>query len=107
MEEKNYPLKLTFPQIWIALTVAAGLFGTVYMAGVKTEAEVKKVELLKQEQNYLNQISVINVNLRKEQDDAIYYKDRYSVTRERLTNCLRDKENLIQSGEADDREEKN
>jgi len=54
MVEKNYPLKLTFPQIWIALTVAAGLFGTVYLAGVRTETEIKKVELLKQEQKYLS-----------------------------------------------------
>lgn len=97
-QEKNYFLKLTIPQFWAAIVVAGGLFGTIYLAGVRTEGEVKKVELLKQEQKFLDEIGLINVSLRKAEDDADYFKDRYLVTKERLTNCIDDK-NSMQLGE--------
>jgi len=93
---KGLSVQLSWVQIWGAGTVIAGLLGTMYAAGIKTETEVKKVELLKQEQKFQDQLSEVNVKLRGVTSDYIFYKTEYSKSQARLTNCLK-KESFLQA----------
>lgn len=93
--EKNYILKLTISQLWPILVIVGGLFSTIYFAGIKTEAEVKKVELLKQEQQYQNKLSEkdnilieSSRKLKEATEDLIYYKGRYELYLERFNKCV-------------------
>jgi hypothetical protein len=96
-KEKTSAIQLSWLQVWTLLTVIGGLLGTMYAAGIKTESEVKKVALLKQEQGFQKQLSEVNVKLRTVSEDAEFFKDRYIVTKERLTNCIK-KETFIREG---------
>lgn len=100
-KEKTSAIQLSWLQVWTLLTVIGGLLGTMYAAGIKTESEVKKVALLKQEQEFQKQLSEINVKLRTVKEDALYFEDRYNITKERLTKCNNDKNSLLQIGDYD------
>ena len=95
-QEVNYAVKLKWNQVWIALTVIAGLFGTIFGAGIKVESEVSKVALLKQEQVFQKQLSEkentlmeFNRKMKELDEDKLFFKDRYTVVSKRLDECLK------------------
>ena len=103
VKEKKTILNLGYAQLWTAVTVIAGLLGTLYAAGIKTETEVKKYELMKQAQKYEDQISDINVTLREANADVTFFKNQYVKTYNRLNDCMKndvmnfsiDKDNMV------------
>jgi len=90
VKEKKTILNLGYAQLWTAATVIAGLLGTLYAAGIKTETEIKKFELMKQAQKYEDQIAEIKTISREFEADAIFFKSQYIKTHARLSVCMKE-----------------
>jgi len=93
VKEPRKPLiVLSITQAIAVGTFIAGLLGSIYLAGIKTETEVKKMALIKQEQEltlkFKDEISDIKTQLRLSKEDMIFYRQQYTSTNTRLEKCI-------------------
>ena len=94
----EYPVKLTWKQVYIGLAAITTIVGAIFSAGVKFESGVAKVEASKVAVIHQKEIAKLecdkiglsnDINAAKE--DAEFFKDRYLVVQKRLDSCLHDK----------------
>ena len=89
---ENYPVKLTWKQIWAAAVIAAGIIGSIFTAGMKVQNEVNKVELAKLAQKNLDDLAYLKASLSRQlmetNESLVFYKNQYRVTKERLATCI-------------------
>jgi hypothetical protein len=92
---KEFPIKLTWKQIWIIATALVTLIGSSFATGIKVELEAGKLTLIKQEQEFQKQLSskddlLIEANRKYKEvsEDNIFLTNRYSMYKDRLTKCL-------------------
>lgn len=90
MKESKLNLSFSIGQIWIAIGIFIGLFGTIYAAGLKTAYELSKIEIIKMEQKHMDEISDLNNTIRnlntqnKELlDDRDYLQRRVNIINNR------------------------
>jgi hypothetical protein len=88
-KDKNIALQLSWPQIWVCVSVIGGLFGSIFAAGKKVEQEVSKFNLSKQEQIRMDSTSSLNTKLREANADANFFKSQYIKTHSRLKACIK------------------
>jgi len=86
---KKPVISLSFPQIWICVSVIGGLFGSIFAAGKKVEQEVSKMNISKQIQICLDSTSELNTKLREANADATFFKSQYIKTHSRLKACIK------------------
>lgn len=91
-ETENYPVKLTWKQVWTGSLVVIGIVGSIFTAGMKVQNEVNKVELAKLAQKNLDDVAYLKASLSRQlmeaNENLAFYKNQYRVTKERLTTCI-------------------
>lgn len=91
-EIENYPVKLTWKQVWAGSFVAVGIVGSIFTAGMKVQNEVNKVELAKLAQKNLDDVAYLKASLSRQlmeaNENLAFYKNQYRVMKERLTICI-------------------
>lgn len=114
-ELNQYPVKLTWKQVYVGIIAALGIVGSIFGAGYKVNSEVNKVQLAKKDTVYQEQLT----NLQKQKDssdiklnnamqEVIYFQGRYEVVNKRLDACLKREvvyDSFIMSCPPKDREE--
>jgi len=95
-EMKDFPIKLSWKQVWIIITTFITVVGSAFGIGIKVEYEAQKIVQLKQEREFQKQLSlkdedilVIKRELKETKEDIIYYSNRYDKIKERLDNCVK------------------
>ena len=88
-KDKNIALQLSWPQIWICVSVIGGLFGSIFAAGTKVEREISKINLSQQEQFCMDSKSELNTKLREAKADINFFKSQYIKTHARLKACIK------------------
>lgn len=95
-EIKAYPIKLSWKQLSIIAPMIITALGSAFGLGIKTEYETSKINLLKQERNFQQQLAnkedhliELNRKLKEVSEDNIYYLNKYSMLKDRLDKCTK------------------
>ena len=91
----EYPVKLTWKQVYIGLAAITTVVGVIFSAGMKLQSGIDKVEDSKisvkhqQELAKLEEDKIgLNKDLTASKEDADFFKDRYLVSQKRLEECM-------------------
>jgi len=91
----EYPVKLTWKQVYIGLAAITTVVGVIFSAGMKLQSGIDKVEDSKisvkhqQELAKLEEDKIgLNKDLTASKEDADFFKDRYTVSQRRLEECM-------------------
>lgn len=94
-EIKNYPVRLTWKQAWIALGTAVTILGSAFGMGMKIQYEAGKLIGIKKAQECEQKLAakddeIIELKrfLKEAKEDNIYYLNRYNTMKERLDKCM-------------------
>lgn len=89
-ELKNFPVKLSWKQIWCGIGIFLTVIGSSFGAGFKVQSEIEKVERAKLESEYMKKIGVLdektielNRQLKESQEDCIFFQNRYKFLSEK------------------------
>jgi hypothetical protein len=100
-EMKDYPLKLSWKNIWICITTGIALLGSSFGAGMKIQYEGDKIVQLKQEREYIKQLSAkddllieSNRRLKESNENILFLTNRYEWMKDKLQKCI-DGSNII------------
>lgn len=103
--EKDYPIKLTWKQLWAALAAITTVAGVIFGAGMKTQSGISNIELSKVKMQFQQDLAKLEnekIVLTKEKliasEDADFYKNRYLVNQKRLDECIK-KRDFVSSSE--------
>ena len=93
-EMKEYPIKLSWKQIWIVITTGITIIGSAFGFGIKTESGAMQIKINDLKLDYEKKLAIkdgefieLNRKYKEVSEDNIYYMNRYSVIKERLDNC--------------------
>lgn len=95
-EVNQYPVKLSWKQVYAGGLVALGLVSTIFGAGYKVNSTVNKVELAKQATSFQEQLGIVekekiklSTKLTNAEEEVKYFQGRYEITNTRLTACMK------------------
>jgi len=95
VKEKQFAVKLTWPQVWIVLTTAVTILGTSFGVGIKVQSEVGKVELSKNQQKCLEEINKKDLQLfeigrkfKESEENSLFYQHRYLFWQQRYQELI-------------------
>lgn len=98
-EMKNYPVKITWKQLWVIATTAITIIGSSFGIGMKVAFETAKIERLKIERECKSQLAtkddeIIEVKrkLKESMEDNNFYIYRYNVMKERIDKYMQENE---------------
>jgi hypothetical protein len=93
-EMKDYPVKLSWKNVWIVVTTSITIIGGAFGFGIKTESGAVQIKINDIKLEYEKKLAVkedelieLNRKYKEVSEDNIYYMNRYSVIKERLENC--------------------
>jgi len=109
MKEFNeYPVKLSWKNTWIVLTVIVSVIGSSFGLGFKVQNSYMTIELNKQARKYEvlitekdDKLIETKRELKESKEEMIYLSNRYDSMKDKLQKCLdgcnyifKDKENI-------------
>lgn len=93
-EMKDYPVKLSWKNVWIVATTSITIIGGAFGFGIKTESGAMQIKINDIKLDYEKKLSIkdgefieLNRKYKEVSEDNIYYMNRYSIIKERLENC--------------------
>ena len=93
-EIKNYPIKLSYKQLWIVITTIITIIGSSFGVGIKVEHEAQKIIQAKLEQKHIQEINKKDleyIDLEKiaksYEADSKFFKREYEKVSTRLEEC--------------------
>lgn len=93
-EMKDYPVKLSWKNVWIVVTTSITIIGGAFGFGIKTESGAMQIKINDIKLDYEKKLSIkdgefieLNRKYKEVSEDNIYYMNRYSIIKERLDNC--------------------
>ena len=91
----EYPVKLTWKQVYIGLAAITTVVGVIFSAGMKLQSGIDKVENSKTAVKHQQELAKLeedkiglNKDLTASKEDADFFKDRYLVSQKRLEECM-------------------
>jgi len=101
---KEFPVKLSWKQVWIVATTIITIIGSSFGLGIKVQSSYMTIELNKQLTKFQTELSLkdfqlieANRKLKETAEENIYLTNRYDAMKEKLQKCL-DKSNFLFSG---------
>lgn len=93
-EMKDYPVKLSWKNVWIVVTTSITIIGGAFGFGIKTESGAMQIKINDIKLDYEKKLSIkdgefieLNRKYKEVSEDNIYYMNRYSIMKERLEKC--------------------
>lgn len=91
-EKENYPVKLSWKQLWTIIIIGLGIVGSIFTAGMKVQNEINKVEVAKITQKNLDDVAYLKASLSRQlmeaNENLSFYQNQYRVVKARLTICI-------------------
>lgn len=95
-EMKDYPVKLSWKNVWIICTTIVTLIGSSFGIGMKVDYESQKIIQLKQERQFEIKLSEkedellkMKRELSESKEDNIFYMNRFNIIKERYDKCIK------------------
>jgi len=107
--KKEYDIKLTWSQIWIALTIFITVIGSSFGVGMKVNQELSKITMAKIEQSHFKDLKILRTEHEKEIDkmneeiltfkrlnqenyqNMIFFRNQYNIYLKRYESLAEDK----------------
>lgn len=95
-EMKDYPVKLSWKNVWIICTTIVTLIGSSFGIGMKVDYESQKIIQLKQERQFEIKLSEkedellkVKRELNEVKEDSIFYMNRFNIIKDRYDKCIK------------------